>query len=379
MFPKKLWLFPLLFGVIGALVGLVLRYFYTGSISMSFNFKNVLHAHSHVMLLGFLFNAMLVLIWSNFTKTLDRISYRYYLAMQVCMFAMLVAFIFQGYAFYSILFSTLHLWISYILLVRLWKRLKGNKEIILLVKVGIIFHFLSSLGPYALGPLMVLELKSSPWYQQSIFFYLHFQFFGVYFIWMLALLAKRVKLVINQKEVIGISASLILLYAHSLDYNFDHWLILFLGGLGSALLFGLLVKYRVSFSTNSKGIRNIYFFILTIAIINIAGSFPQIAELVIHNRFILLAWLHFLFLGLYVPFIWVFVNKTISINLWIVYLFSFISTELLLIFPDMFFKWTSISVMDLLFYSYLLLFISLSMVHIKLFMKPVDKKVLDQV
>ena len=379
MFPKKLWLFPLIFGVIGALIGLVLRYLYTGSISMSFNFKNVLHAHSHVMLLGFLFNAMLVLIWSNFTKTLDRISYRYYLALQVCMFVMLVAFIFQGYAFYSILFSTLHLWISYILLIRLWKRLKGNKEIILLVKGGIIFRFLSSLGPYALGPLMVLELKSSPWYQQSIFFYLHFQFFGIYFIWMLALLAKRVKLVINQKEVIGISASLILLYAHSLDYNFDHWLIHFIGGLGSTLLFGLLVRYRASFSSNSKGIRNIYFLILTIAIINIAGSFPRIAELVIHNRFILLAWLHFLFLGLYVPFIWVFVNKTISINLWIAYLFSFILTELLLIFPDMFFKWTSISVMDLLFYSYLLLFISLSIVHTKLFMKPVDKKLLDQV
>ncbi len=379
MFPKKLWVYPLLFGVIGALIGLVLRYAYTGSILIPFNFKNLLHAHSHIMLLGFLFNAILVFIWTNFTKTMDLISYRYYLAMQFCMSIMVVAFILQGYAFYSILFSSLHLLISYILLVRLWKRLEGNKEIILLVKIGIMFHFLSSLGPYALGPLMVLELKSSPWYQQSIFFYLHFQFLGVYFIWMLALLAKRVKLVLSQKEVIGISTSLILLYAHSLDYNFDHLLIQFFGGLGSTLLFAFLIRFRNFFKANSKSIRNIYFLILIVALINIAGSFPRIAELVIHNRFILIAWLHFLFLGLYVPFIWVFINKKIPLSLWVVYLFSFALTEFLLISPDLFFKWTSVSVMDMLFYSYLLMFISLSMIHLNLFVKLFDKKLLDEV
>ena len=179
MFPKKLWIFPLMFGVIGSLIGLILRYAYTGGISFSINFKHILHAHSHVMLLGFLFNSLFIFIWMNFAKIMDKVSYRYYFAMQVSMALMIVAFILQGYAFYSILFSTLHLWISYILLVRLWRRLEGKKEIVLLVKVGIVFHFLSSLGPYALGPLMVLELKNSPWYQQAIFFYLHFQFLGV--------------------------------------------------------------------------------------------------------------------------------------------------------------------------------------------------------
>ena len=162
MFPKKLWIFPLMFGVIGSLIGLILRYAYTGGISFSINFKHILHAHSHVMLLGFLFNSLFIFIWMNFAKIMDKVSYRYYFAMQVSMALMIVAFILQGYAFYSILFSTLHLWISYILLVRLWKRLEGKKEVLSLVKVGIVFHFLSSLGPYALGPLMVLELKNSP-------------------------------------------------------------------------------------------------------------------------------------------------------------------------------------------------------------------------
>ena len=379
MFPKKLWTFPLLFGIIGALIGLVLRYAYTGGITIPFNFKNTLHAHSHVMLLGFLFNALLVFVWVNFTIVMDKISYRYYIAMQFCMALMVVAFILQGYALYSILFSTLHLWISYILLVRLWKRLNGEKEILLLVKVGIVFHFLSSLGPYALGPLMVLDLNNSPWYRQAVFFYLHFQFLGVYFIWMFALLAKKVKLKIHKKMMIGISTSLVFLYAHTLDYSFDHWAIQLFGGMGSVLLFVLLLKFRFSFTASSIGIRNIYYIVLVVALFNIAGTFPMIAELVVNNRFILIAWLHFLFLGLYVPFIWVFTDKKIHLWIWIVYLISVIITELVLLFSSLSLKYTPISIMDLLFYSYLLLFISLSLIHILLFNEFEDRNKLNQI
>ncbi len=378
MFPKKLWIFPLVFGMIGALIGLILRYAYTGALSIPINFKHILHAHSHVMLLGFLFNALLVFVWINFTKNLDKISYRYFLAMQICMAAMVVAFIFQGYAFYSILFSTLHLWISYILLVRLWKRLEGNKELVLLVKVGIVFHFLSSLGPYALGPLMVLELKNSPWYQQAVFFYLHFQFLGVYFIWMFALLAKRVKLAINKNIVICISTSLVLLYAHTLDYSFDHWAIQLFGGIGSAMLFVLLLKFRTPFNSQTKKLRNIYYVLITVALINIAGTIPWVAELVIHNRFILIAWLHFLFLGLYVPFIWAYAGEKIHISLWIIYLLSVFITEFILVFQNLFVKWISISTMDILFYAYLLLFISLSAIHIILMNSSTDNKSLSR-
>ena len=147
MSPKNLWLFPLLFGIIGAFVGLLLRYAFTG-LNFAFPFKNFLHAHSHVMLLGFLFNALLILVWTKFSNGIDKVSYNYYISLQICMAIMIIAFIAQGYGLYSILFSTLHLWISYILLIRLWKRLVGDKVLLKLVKLGIIFHFISSLGPY---------------------------------------------------------------------------------------------------------------------------------------------------------------------------------------------------------------------------------------
>ncbi|MEN8125393.1 MAG: hypothetical protein ABFR32_09720 [Bacteroidota bacterium] len=377
MFLKKNWIYPLLFGIIGAFLGLLIRYAFTGA-TVIFSIKNILQAHSHVILLGFLFNALLIMIWINFTRAIDRISYFLFVALQVCVAMMMVAFIYQGYAFFSILFSTIHLWISYILLIRLWKRLDGSNETILLVKIGIFFHFLSSLGPYALGILMALNMKGSPWYQQAVFFYLHFQFLGIYFVWMLALLVKKVKLNLNIKQILIIVIGLIFLYAHSLDYSFNHWLIQFFGGFGSLLIFAVLLRFWSSFKNFDKTIRYIYYLMLIVALINVAGSFPYFANLAINNRFILIAWLHFLFLGLYIPFIWVFINKKIHIGLWLFYVVSVLASELFLIFPGYSSNWFSVSINDLLFFSYLGVFLSLTTVHINLISNLNNEIILDR-
>ncbi len=367
--PQKLWQYPLLFGVLGAIIGLLLRYAYTGSIS-GFPFKNVLHSHSHVLLLGFLFNALLILVWTNFTKGFDKVSYNYYIALQVCVAVMLVAFILQGYAFYSILFSTLHLWISYILLIRLWKRLTKNKVVHQLVKLGIIFHFISSLGPYMLGPLMVLEMKESPWYQQSIFFYLHFQYFGIFFVWMLAVLLQKAEELITKKHIVIIALSLVLLFAHSLDYSFDHWVIQVFGGLGSVLLLVVLLNFKNAFIHLHNKYKYIYYIILFVGVVNIVGSIPSIANLVIESRFMLIAWLHLLFLGMYIPFIWMTFTRKLNPLLWAFYGSMVLFSEIFLVFPKMLSQWFSISLMWLLFFTYLGVTISICFVHLIFFLKP---------
>jgi len=362
MHPKKLWIYPLIFGMLGAFIGLVLRYAFAGNIS-NFPFKNLLHAHSHSMLLGLILNALIILIWTSFTKGIDKISYRYYIVLQVCLAFMTVAFILQGYAFYSIVFSTVHLWTSYILLIRLWKRLEGNKQLLKLIKIGVVFHFVSSLGPYALGPLMVLDLKESPWYQQAIFFYLHFQFFGIFFTWLLALLIQKTKLVLTKKHLLGIVFGLIFMYAHSLDYSFNHWLIQFVGALGSILLLLTLTSFYTSFSGIKKQYKTIYYITILIAAINLIGSIPIVAQFLVDNRFVLIAWLHFLFLGLYLPFIWVFIEKKINFLVWILYLVFFVFSELLLIFPEVLHNIFNISVMNLLLFAYLGIFLSILIMH----------------
>ena len=373
MFPKKLWLYPLIFGVLGAFIGLVLRYAYTGAIS-GFPFKNVMHSHSHILLLGFIFNALLILVWTNFTQGIDKISYRYYIALQVCIAFMLVAFILQGYAFFSILFSTMHLWISYILLIRLWKRLKVNTTMHIFIKIGIVFHFLSSVGPYVLGPLMVLKMHDSPLYEQSIFFYLHFQYFGIFFIWMLAVLFQKASVILNKKHVMIIVLSLVLLFAHSLDYSYNHWSINVVGGLGSILLLLVLLRFKSFFQKAQKGYKFIYIIILFIALINIMGSIPSIANRVVESRLLLIGWLHLLFLGLYVPFIWVILKQHISSLIWFIYGFMFIITEIVLVFPAMITKWIPIPIMWLLFFAYTGVFLCISLIHTQLLFEKNENK-----
>ena len=372
MIPKKLWQYPLLFGILGVLIGLVLRYAFTGAVA-GFPFKNVLHSHSHVLLLGFIFNALLILVWTNFTKGFDKVSYNYYIALQICVAVMLVAFILQGYAFYSILFSTLHLWISYILLIRLWKRLTGNKVVNQLVKLGIIFHFISSLGPYMLGPLMVMEMQQSPWYQQAIFFYLHFQYFGLFFVWMLAVLLQKAEVLVTKKHIGVIALSLVLLFAHSLDYNFDHWLIQVFGGLGSVLLLVVLLNFKNIIIQSQKQYTYIYYIILFVGVINIAGSIPSIANMVIESRFILIAWLHLLFLGMYIPFIWMTFTRKMSSLLWIFYGSMVLFSEAILVFPKILSQWFSISVMWLLFFAYLGVTLAICFVHLKFLFESMNK------
>ncbi len=365
---KKLFIYPLIFGVIGVFIGLLLRFAYTGSLD-GFPFKNALHAHSHVLLLGFIFNALLVFVWIRYTNGMDQVSFRYFLALQICMGIMVIAFILQGYAFYSILFSTIHLWISYVLLIRLWKRLEGNSNLVLLIKVGIIFHFLASLGPYALGPLMVLNLKSSPWYQQAIFFYLHFQFFGVYFVWMLALLFQKVHLEISKSYLYILTFSLILGYAHSLDYSFDNWFIQVSGAIGSIALGLLLFNIRHAFTKETNAITYLYYIILLVSLFNIAGSFPLFANLAIESRFVLIAWLHALFLGMYVPFIWIFLQVKMKVVFWILYALAVLTSEVFLVFPVGSSLVLNMQIMWLLFYAYLAVFSIILGVHLSLLLK----------
>ncbi len=370
-FVKRRWQYPLIFGVLGALLGVVLRYAYTGGF-INFPFKNVIHSHSHVQLLGFLFNALLLLVWSYFTEGIDKISYRYYLALQVCVALFLIAFIVQGYALYSIVLSTLHLWLSYIVLIRLWKRILGNGILQQLVKLGVIFHFIASIGPYLLGPLMALGMKGSPWYQQAIFFYLHFQYFGVFFVWMLAILFKKAHVVITKKQVLLLGVSLVLLFAHSLDYSFDYWAIQWLGGGGSLLLFLLLINFRKNFKEIEKPFRYLYDVILFIALVNIVGSIPIMVDLVVGNRFLLIAWLHLLFLGMYIPFIWMVYSQKIHSLVWFVYVMTVLLSEVLLLFPTMVSQWTSISILWLLFWSYLGVFLCICFVHVKFLLTDGD-------
>jgi hypothetical protein len=69
-----------------------------------------------------------------------------------------------------------------------------------LAKTAFWFMVLSAAGPIALGPIGVMGLKHTHWYQAAIYFYLHFQYNGWFTIALLALLLFRM-------EKAGVSSS----------------------------------------------------------------------------------------------------------------------------------------------------------------------------
>jgi hypothetical protein len=90
---------------------------------------------------------------------------------------MLVRFPFQGYALFSIVFSTLFLLASY------WftwffikyssktdKKLDSYKTL----KIALVYLVISSTGTWVLGAIMTVLGPLSIWYRLAIYFYLHF-------------------------------------------------------------------------------------------------------------------------------------------------------------------------------------------------------------
>ena len=337
-----LWQISIGFGLVAAIIGLSLRYFFVAP--LPFNFQFVLHAHSHLMLLGWLFNALLLLIFKQWNLEMPISHKRLFIGLGLCVLGMLLSFPFQGYALFSISFSTLHLWISYVLLVKIWKLTKGKGLSGRLVKIGIVFFFLSTIGPYSLGPMMVNDMHDSPWYTQAIFFYLHFQYNGAFFFFLLAFIVekwlKSVSVLNGNIFMWLMTLGAMLTWCHTLDFSFDAIWINVLGGLGSILQ--LLAGWILFKNINANKLRGLTLLILGMLaaklIFQLFGSFPAIADAAVQNRFYLIAWLHFIFLGIFTPFIWENLKHHIKgySRLMFFYWMFFLATEAVLVVPSLY-------------------------------------------
>jgi hypothetical protein len=188
---NKRWiLFSLFNFLMAALMGLVLRgAFVWGS---SWDYINVMHAHSHVAMLGWVYMALYILIGYRFipSEQWEKPVYsQLFWFTQFTVFGMMVSFPLQGYGAFSITFSTLHILASYLFGYRVWKDHRTrHPEISLLIKTALVLMAVSTIGVWTLGPLAMTGGRSSTLYQLAIQFYLHFQFHGWFTFVLLALL-----------------------------------------------------------------------------------------------------------------------------------------------------------------------------------------------
>jgi hypothetical protein len=264
---------------------------------------------------------------------------------------MMLSFPFQGYALWSIVFSTLFLVVSYLLVYWVIKNkndLATLKWSFAFIKSALYYLALSSIGPWALGLIMALGGKETIWYQLSVYFYLHFQYNG----WMLFGLFGLIYSIVEAKGIdvshikmkavyrllhIGVLLSFFVnvLWTHPPLYV--HLLTALGGGL---LLWSLWHPYRMIRQLELKKIEQLLlifigFLLLVKSIGLIALGVPSLSDQLHQQKDLIIAFIHMNFIGIVsLVLFWIAFRRTNfklfngAISLFII---GFLITELLLI------------------------------------------------
>ncbi len=181
-----------------ALAGITMRYKINFPLH-AINQKYMLHAHSHFAFSGWVAIALMTLMVNYLQQQNLTTNFRKYhwilLANCFVAYAMFVSFIFQGYAFFSITFSTLSIFASYFFIFYLWRDLNkvtDKSYTVQWFKAALILWAISSLGAFTLAYLMANQIRVQDYYFSAIYFFLHFQYngwflfacFGLLFTWL---------------------------------------------------------------------------------------------------------------------------------------------------------------------------------------------------
>jgi len=175
------------------IIGLTMRYVFIGTVPL-LNYRNLLHAHSHIALMGWgfmLVSGGIIYFFRNVLALGKAINHILFFN-TLSVIGMTITFILQGYAFESIAFSTLHLIIGFYFGINVLRKLKPGKSKTAqrFLKWSVIWYMLSSLGLLAIGPISAQLGPLHPMYTASIQFFIHFQFNGWFIFGAMAILFK---------------------------------------------------------------------------------------------------------------------------------------------------------------------------------------------
>lgn len=193
---RKIWLrVALLNFLFAAVLGAALRYAFVAQ--AEFKFRYVMHAHSHVAMLGWIYLALFALLVYTFlpeaVQRSKKLSLLFWLT-EGSVLGMLLTFPAQGYAVASITFSSAHVLLSYAFAYLFLRQLPPSQALsrrFVVASIG--FMILSTLALWATGPIIVFNLKGSALYYAAIQFFLHFQFNGWFIFAVLGLFLYRLE------------------------------------------------------------------------------------------------------------------------------------------------------------------------------------------
>lgn len=320
-----------------ALLGALMRY----KIGFDFPFfvqKNLLHSHSHFAFAGWISHTLMVLMVYYLKNKMVGISFSKYIkliiANLVCSYGMFLFFIIQGYAFWSILFSTLSIFISYIFAYVFLKDLKktpseNSKK---WFQGALFFYIISSLGTFFLAYTVASGNFLYKPYLSSIYFYLHFQYNGWFLFACIGLLLNFIqpKAFYNKPLTIAfwlLFISTIITYLLSVLWlDLPQWLY-FMAVLFSVIQFLVWIGMLVIFRKENKLLKaqplflwrilKLTAFCLTLKFIfQLLSVIPSLNQFVFGIRTIIIAYLHLVLLAIITPFLlyYIYANKLLPLN-----------------------------------------------------------------
>lgn len=360
--------------LLASIFGVVLRFFY--SVDIPINYRFVVHTHSHIALLGWVYMALSTLLYKLYLAkiNLDKKYKRIYWFTQLTLVGMLLSFPFTGYALFSILFSSLFLlesyWFTYFFMRHTPKILKKTNSY-KCIQLALWFMVISSIGPWALGAIMTTWGPTSIWYRIAIYFYLHFQYNG----WMILALVGVFFRVLELQEIkiaetnfkrffYALSMGIVLSFLLSVLWTNPPSWVYVLGGLGALLqlvAFAVLLKWII---TNNKKVMQLFSpfhkqMLLTVAFIlgikmllQLATALPYIANLASTIIDFTIGYLHWCFLGVISISLFLFLDyfklMILPKKAYFLYLTAFFLTEGFIFYKGAV-QWLSLSLFDAYF------------------------------
>ena len=305
------------FFLMASLLGLLLRYFFVGG-AVLLEYKNVLHAHSHIALLGWGFLLISGTLVFSLVKEKARLkTYKNILtALVIVNLGMLLSFPFQGYGLYSITFSTIHLIIGYVFTYQIFQDLRGIQKgtARYLIRYALIWMLVSSIGLWAIGPIATTLGRLHPLYFLSVQWFLHFQLNGWFMFALLGILALMLErkgwaIPFNGIKLWLLQGSLWLSLALAISWSYNYPILLYINALGVILqaiaytyiLHPFIAAAFPTLTIPSGWINKVlYFGILSViakALIQLALIFPEVASISYTIRMFVIGFIHLLLLG----------------------------------------------------------------------------------
>jgi len=305
--------------LLAASLGVLLRSFY--AIKIPLNYDYIVHTHSHIALLGWVYLVLTTLIFKIYARKIDK--YKEYRAIfwftQLTLVGMLLTFPFQGYAVFSIIFSTLFLfasyWFTWFIMKNVPRELRTTNYY-KCINAALWYMVFSSIGPWMLGAIMASLGQESIWYRMSIYFYLHFQYNG----WMIMALLGLFFYVLEQHRIIisnvqfkrffwSINLGILLTFFLSTLWTKPNIIFNVLGGVGDVfqilsfvILLEIVVKSRIKLTDIFSRFQ--YQLLKTVALmlgikmmLQLLTSLPYYANLAATYLDFTVGYLHWTFLG----------------------------------------------------------------------------------